>query len=187
MAERGIAVDHSTVHRRALKLLPILERAFRHCKRAVGKSWRMDETYIRIGGEWKYLYRAVDKAGNGVDFCFAPVGTRLRPNATSQRPDERRWRCSNSRPAVLLAGCIAVLHLHRPALIATEPNLCCPLSARRSLWQCRGLIFCLSIFYFLLRDANSLVEAPVCGDVLVIDTHSPLIARKAPAYSVIFE
>ena len=47
MAERGIAVDHSTVHRWAIKLLPELEKAFRRCKRAVGKSWRMDESVSR--------------------------------------------------------------------------------------------------------------------------------------------
>ncbi|WP_087740496.1 IS6 family transposase, partial [Paraburkholderia piptadeniae] len=70
MAERGIAVDHSTVHRWALKLLPVLEKAFRRCKRTVGKSRRIDETYIRIRGEWRYLYRAVDKAGNTVDFLL---------------------------------------------------------------------------------------------------------------------
>jgi putative transposase len=70
MAERGISVDHSTVHRWALKLLPVLEKAFRRSKRAVGRSWRMDETYIRVRGEWKYLYRAVDKAGNTIDFLL---------------------------------------------------------------------------------------------------------------------
>ena len=70
MAERGIAVDHSTVHRWALKLLPVLEKAFRRCKRPVGKSWRMDETYIRVKGDWKYLYRAVDKNGNTIDFLL---------------------------------------------------------------------------------------------------------------------
>ncbi len=47
MSERGIAVDHSTVHRWAIKLLPVLEKAFRRCKRAVGKSWRMDESVSR--------------------------------------------------------------------------------------------------------------------------------------------
>jgi putative transposase len=70
MAEPGIAVDHSTAHRWAIKLLPELEKAFRRCKRAVGKSWRMDETYVKVRGEWKYLYRAVDKEGHTVDFLL---------------------------------------------------------------------------------------------------------------------
>jgi putative transposase len=70
VAERGICVDHSTVHRWALKLLPVLEKAFRRRKRPVGKSWRMDETYIRVKGEWRYLYRAVDKDGNTFDFLL---------------------------------------------------------------------------------------------------------------------
>ena len=70
MAERGTSVDHSTVHRWALKLLPVLEKAFRRRKRPVGKSWRMDETYIRVKGDWKYLYRAVDKDGNTIDFLL---------------------------------------------------------------------------------------------------------------------
>jgi transposase-like protein len=70
MAERGISVDHSTVHRWALKLLPVLEKAFRGRKRPVGKSWRVDETYIKVRGQWKYLYRAVDKAGNTIDFLL---------------------------------------------------------------------------------------------------------------------
>ncbi|MBC8733335.1 IS6 family transposase [Paraburkholderia sp. UCT2] len=70
MAERGISVDHSTVHRWALKLLPVLEKAFRRHKRPVGKSWRVDETYIKVKGQWKYLYRAVNKAGNTIDFLL---------------------------------------------------------------------------------------------------------------------
>jgi transposase-like protein len=70
MAERGVSVDHSTVHRWAIKLLPALEKTFRRHKRAVGRSWRMDETYVKVNGEWKYLYRAVDKAGDTVDFLL---------------------------------------------------------------------------------------------------------------------
>jgi transposase-like protein len=70
MAERDIGVDHSTVHRWVVKLVPLLEQTFRKHKRPVGKSWRVDETYIKVRGSWKYLYRAVDKAGNTIDFLF---------------------------------------------------------------------------------------------------------------------
>jgi putative transposase len=70
MAERGIEVDHSSVHRWVIKLVPLFEKAFRRHKRPVGKSWRMDETYIKVKGQWKYLYRAVDKEGNTVDFLL---------------------------------------------------------------------------------------------------------------------
>ncbi|WP_407670873.1 IS6 family transposase [Paraburkholderia franconis] len=70
MAERGVDVDHSTVHRWVIKLVPLFEKAFRRHKRPVGTSWRMDKTYVKVGGRWKYLYHAVDKAGNTVDFLL---------------------------------------------------------------------------------------------------------------------
>ena len=71
MEERGVSVDHATINRWVLKYSPQLEAAFHHHKRPVGKSWRMDETYIRIKGEWRYLYRAVDKHGQTIDFLLA--------------------------------------------------------------------------------------------------------------------
>jgi putative transposase len=70
MAERGVEVDHSSLNRWVLKYTPLLEMAFRRHKRLVGTSWRLDETYISVKGEWKYLYRAVDKAGDTVDFLL---------------------------------------------------------------------------------------------------------------------
>src|SRR5680860_91990 len=71
MEERGVSVDHSTVSRWAIRFLPLLEKIFRRkYKRPVGGSWRMDETYIKIKGTYKYLYRAVDKEGNTIDFLL---------------------------------------------------------------------------------------------------------------------
>ena len=70
MAARGFEVDHSSVHRCIIKLVLLFEKTFRMHIRPVGKSWRMDETYIKISDEWKYLYRAVDKAGRTVDFLL---------------------------------------------------------------------------------------------------------------------
>jgi transposase-like protein len=51
MAERGFQVDHSSVHRWVIKLVPLFEKAFRKHKRPVGRSWRMDETYVKVGGQ----------------------------------------------------------------------------------------------------------------------------------------
>ncbi|CNG74143.1 transposase [Yersinia frederiksenii] len=70
MAERGIAVDHSTLHRWVIRLVPLLDKVFRQHKRTVGCHWRMDETYIKVKGQWKYLYRAVDTAGQIIDFLL---------------------------------------------------------------------------------------------------------------------
>ena len=70
MAERGVFVDHSTLHRWSIKMLPVLAAVFRRRKRPVGQSWRMDETYVKVSGQWKYLYRAVDRDGHTVDFLL---------------------------------------------------------------------------------------------------------------------
>ena len=70
MPERGVLVDHATVHRWALKMLPTLAKVFRRRQREVGRSWRVDETYVKVGGQWKYLYRAFDKLGQTVDFLL---------------------------------------------------------------------------------------------------------------------
>src|SRR6266850_3475264 len=70
MEERGVEVDHSTSNRWVIKYSPQLEEAFHRRKRLVGRSWRMDETYIRVKGEWRYLYRAVDKQGQTIDFLL---------------------------------------------------------------------------------------------------------------------
>ena len=70
MDERGVEVDHSTLNRWVLKYVPLLETRLCARKRSVGSSWRLDETYVKVKGVWKYLYRAVDKAGATVDFLL---------------------------------------------------------------------------------------------------------------------
>ncbi len=70
VAERGIEVDHSTLNRWVTFYSPQLEKAFHQKKRRPGDRWRMDETYIKVKGEWKYYYRAVDKQGNTIDFLL---------------------------------------------------------------------------------------------------------------------
>ncbi|CBJ80017.1 transposase (fragment) [Xenorhabdus bovienii str. Jollieti] len=59
MTERGIRVDHSPLYRWVIRLTPLLGKAFRRHKRPVARGWCMGETYIKIKGQWKYLYRAV--------------------------------------------------------------------------------------------------------------------------------
>jgi putative transposase len=72
MGERGVAVDHSTLNRWVIKYAPEVEKQFRRRQRPVGKSWRLDETYVRIKGKWAYLYRAVDTEGQTIDFLLTP-------------------------------------------------------------------------------------------------------------------
>ena len=68
--DRGVEVDQSTIHRWVVKFSPDLEKSVRKNKSSVGSSWRMDETYIKVKGQWKYLYRAVDKEGQTVDYLL---------------------------------------------------------------------------------------------------------------------
>ena len=70
MEERGLRIDHSTLNRWVAHYAPKLEKAFHKNKKRPGDRWRMDETYIRVKGEWKYYYRAVDKEGNTIDFLL---------------------------------------------------------------------------------------------------------------------
>lgn len=70
LSMRGVQVDHSTVQRWVFKFSPEIEKNMHKRKRQVCSSWRMDETYIKVGGKYRYLYRAVDKFGNTVDFLL---------------------------------------------------------------------------------------------------------------------
>ena len=91
-------VDHSSINRWAIRFLPLLEKVFRKHKRPVGSSWRMDETYIKVKGVWKYLYRAVDKEGKTVDFLL----TARRDKAAALRFFEKAMKASGIPEKVTL-------------------------------------------------------------------------------------
>jgi len=71
MSERGIGIAHTTILRWVQHYTAEFQKRWERYARSVGGSWRMDETYIRVKGEWMYLYRAVDKAGKTVDFYLS--------------------------------------------------------------------------------------------------------------------
>src|SRR6185437_7050135 len=71
MAERGVEVDHSTIARWVLHFSPILNDLIRREMRRPNRSWRVDETYVRVSGRWTYLYRAVDSIGATLDFYLS--------------------------------------------------------------------------------------------------------------------
>ena len=71
MAERGISIDHATIHRWVVRYAPELLERFNQRKRPVTGRWHVDETYIRVRGQWRYLYRAIDSNGDTVEFWFS--------------------------------------------------------------------------------------------------------------------
>jgi transposase-like protein len=67
LAERGVEVDHVTIHRWVQRFTPLLAEAARPCRHAVGDRWQVDETYVKVAGRWRYVYRAVDQFGQVID------------------------------------------------------------------------------------------------------------------------
>jgi len=71
LGERGVAVDHTTIYRWVQRYAPELEKRTAWYRSRISFSWRVDETYVRVKGRWKYLYRAIDKDGATLDFFLA--------------------------------------------------------------------------------------------------------------------
>lgn len=80
MVERGLCVDHTTIFRWVQRYAPLLEKKCRAKLKPTNSSWRVDETYIKVKGQWMYLYRAVDSEGNTVEFMLSHTR-----NATSAK------------------------------------------------------------------------------------------------------
>jgi transposase-like protein len=67
LVERGVEVDHATIYRRVQRFAPLLADAARFCRHSPGDRWHVDETYIKVNGVWRYVYRAVDQYGQVID------------------------------------------------------------------------------------------------------------------------
>lgn len=93
MAERGVSVDHATLNRWVVKYSPLLAARAQIRKRPTSKSWRMDETYIKVKGRWHYLYRAVDRSGKTLDFMLSK-----HRNLAAARKFFQRTIASNGMP-----------------------------------------------------------------------------------------
>ena len=92
-AERGVEVDHVTVYRWVQRFTPLFADAARPCRRAAGDRWFVDETYVKVAGRWRYLYRAVDQFGQVIDVLLseqrdtaAPASSFFGPCVTDRHP-----------------------------------------------------------------------------------------------------
>src|SRR5512133_1666866 len=72
LAERGISVDHVTIYRWVRRFTRLLAEAARPCRHAVGDRWQVDETYVKVAGQWRYVYRAIDQFGQVIDVFVSP-------------------------------------------------------------------------------------------------------------------
>ncbi len=110
-AERGLAADHTIIWRWVQRYGPELEQRLRRHLKPANKSWRVDETYIRVQGRWYYLYRAIDSAGATIDFLLsalrdAAAAERLFRQALSD-PSHPQPRVINTDKARLYCSAIA--------------------------------------------------------------------------------
>jgi transposase-like protein len=77
LIERGVEVDHVTIYRWVLRFTPLLADAAKPCRHRVGDRWQVDETYVRVAGRWRYVYRAIDQFGQVID-VFASANRDLK-------------------------------------------------------------------------------------------------------------
>jgi transposase-like protein len=73
LTERGVEVDHVTIYRWVLRFTPLLADAARPCRHRVGDRWQVDETYVRVAAQWRYVYRAIDQFGQVIDVFASPT------------------------------------------------------------------------------------------------------------------
>jgi IS6 family transposase len=97
LAERGVEVDHVTVYWWVQRFAPLLADAARPCRHRVGDRWSVDETYVKVGGRWRYVYRAIDQFGQVIDVYVSPRRDATAAHRFLSGPSaRRRWRLERS-------------------------------------------------------------------------------------------
>ena len=121
MQERGVDVDHATMNHWVVKYSPLIAAQAQTKKRPTAKSWRMDETYIKVKGKWMYHYRAVDRNGQTLDFMLSerrdkPAARRFFRRAIGKKrcPRPHRYRQKRRKPGWLGSReCYPQIHRNR--------------------------------------------------------------------------
>jgi hypothetical protein len=128
LTERGIEVDHVTVYRWVQRFTPLLAEAARFTRHSTGDRWFVDETYVKVNGVWRYVYRAIDQYGQVIDVLLSP----RRDAAAARRFFTRALRTLKVTPSEVVIGDflgrLAVRpgrHLRRPPgrALAVVPGL----------------------------------------------------------------
>ena len=109
LGERGLPISHTTILRWVVRYAEICERRWSRFERPVGGSWRVDETFIKVRGQWMYLYRAVDGQGNTVEFFLS----RARGIAAAKAFFRKALKHHREPHSITLDG-------HRPSQCETE-------------------------------------------------------------------
>ena len=104
LVERGVEVDHVTVYRWVQRFTPLLADAARFCRHSPGDRWFCDETYVKVNGAWRYVYRAIDQYGQVIDVL---VSTRRDADA-ARRFFRRALSTLKARPTEVVTDAAAV-------------------------------------------------------------------------------
>jgi transposase-like protein len=99
LSERGVEVNHVTVYRWVQRFTPLLADAARPCRHRVGDRWSVDETYVKVGGRWRYVYRAIDQFGQVIDVYVSP----RRDATAAHRFFERAIGTTRTMPSEVVA------------------------------------------------------------------------------------
>src|SRR6476659_6083726 len=170
MGERGVTVDHSTLNRWVIKYAPEFEKQFRRRQPPVGRSWRMDETYVKIKGKWAYLYRAVDKEGHTIDFLLTPTRDRGAAEAflhKAIRTQGRPEKITIDKSGANTAAITRYNKTHKTAIIIRHSKYLnniveqdhravkrrtCPMLGFKSFWAARCTIAGIEIMHAIRKQ-----------------------------------